>query len=199
MVLIISNRQLLADGRVNCDVVHPDHGLIPFTADPAETDAFSASVWAQLQEEGGIAPVAEITAAEIEEARLNSREVIKNLHASVLSNLTGGATPEERDTWGIKQQSASAYQNGTASVAEAGLIEVEAAGREISATVHADVVLSKATAYMGAVATAAVMHAQLDAALSLAETVAEFEAVIVSGQTSASQILAAFAAQNGGG
>lgn len=199
MAFIINNRQFLADGRVDCDVVHPELGLIPFTADPTETDAFSVAVWAQLQEEGGIAPVPALTAADIEAARHVSLMDIKSLHASLLGSLTGGATPEERDTWGIKAQSAHAYLNGTASDAEASLIEIEAEGRGVTASAHASAVVAKANAYMSAVATAAVMCAQLEVALANAGTIAEFEAVVASGHASVDEILAAFAAQGANG
>lgn len=45
-----------ADGRIDCEVNHPDYGWIPFTADPNDVAAHGRELFATITAAGNIAP-----------------------------------------------------------------------------------------------------------------------------------------------
>jgi hypothetical protein len=56
MTLQLRNPRFLEDGRIDCEIVHPDRGWIPFTADPADPEPHGRSVHVALLLQGNIAP-----------------------------------------------------------------------------------------------------------------------------------------------
>ena len=61
------NAKRLANGWIDCDIEHPDHGWIPFTCDPNDTGAqFDvAALYAAMEVDPATAPYAPPTEAEI--------------------------------------------------------------------------------------------------------------------------------------
>jgi hypothetical protein len=45
-----------ADGRINCEVNHPEFGWIPFTADPNDVAAHGRDIFSKITEVGDITP-----------------------------------------------------------------------------------------------------------------------------------------------
>lgn len=39
----------LPDGRFNCEINHPLHGWIPFTADPDDVEPHGRAIWAVIK------------------------------------------------------------------------------------------------------------------------------------------------------
>lgn len=44
------------DGRINCEVNHPEFGWVPFTADPNDVAAHGRAIFSKITEAGDIAP-----------------------------------------------------------------------------------------------------------------------------------------------
>jgi hypothetical protein len=50
------NPKYTADGRIDCEIEHPQYGWIPFTADPNDTESHGHALFDLITKEGGIAP-----------------------------------------------------------------------------------------------------------------------------------------------
>lgn len=43
-------------GAINCEIEHPDHGWIPFTADPSDCEEYGRALFDEIEAKGGVAP-----------------------------------------------------------------------------------------------------------------------------------------------
>ena len=46
------NAHYLADGRIDCEIEHPKHGWIPFTADPNDVEAHGRAIFDAIVTDG---------------------------------------------------------------------------------------------------------------------------------------------------
>ncbi len=161
----IRNPQFAADGQaVDCEINHPAHGWIPFTATEGDDDTFGQEVWAALRELD-IAPRAiasHATQAAGAMARLN------DVHAAFLRDLTGNATIEERGTWNTKEEAARALLAGEASDGQIAMIGFEAAGAGVEPILLAQTVIARAEAFQSLIGKAAGLRARARAAIARA-------------------------------
>ena len=44
------NARYLEDGRIDCEILHPTFGWIPFTADPNDVEAHGRAIFAALKD-----------------------------------------------------------------------------------------------------------------------------------------------------
>lgn len=61
-----------ADGRIDCEIEHPEYGWIPFTADPNDVAEHGREIFARIVEEGTAAPYVpnlELIAAQVRSQR----------------------------------------------------------------------------------------------------------------------------------
>lgn len=63
-----------ADGRIDCEVCHPRHGWIPFTADPEDSEPHGRELFAEIEANGDAAayeppPPEPVAAAEVDAER----------------------------------------------------------------------------------------------------------------------------------
>lgn len=114
-------------------------------------------------------------------------------HANYLRLLTGSASPEERDTWTVKEDAATAYLADAATDAQKAMIEAEAAGGGITPTQLAQTIKAKATAFLTLVGQASGLRAKGRAAIKAATTPEELEAVLTALDAEAQAVAAAIA------
>lgn len=157
------------DGLIDCEVNHPVHGWIPFTASPDDTTELAVAVWADLQS----ATVAPATIPPHAEQAAEAIASVNRVHAQFLRDLTGGATIEERDTWKTKEEAARALIADTATEGQAAMLTLEAAGDGTDPLVLAQIIIAKADAFAALIGKAAGLKAKAKAqiAAATAETV----------------------------
>lgn len=65
------NAQYIDDTRIDCEIEHPQHGWIPYTLDPADTDMSvdNTALLSAMNANGDVAAYAAPTAAEVEAAK----------------------------------------------------------------------------------------------------------------------------------
>lgn len=65
------NAQYIDDTRIDCEIEHPQHGWIPYTLDPADTDMSvdNTSLLSAMNANGDVAAYVAPTAAEVEAAK----------------------------------------------------------------------------------------------------------------------------------
>ena len=104
-----------------------------------------------------------------EQARAEAHRRLDALHAAHLRAATDDATPEERDTWTLKEEAARAYLEGGATDGRRAMmemIEAEAAGDGSDPAALARRIVRKAEAYARLVGVAAGIHARAKAELA---------------------------------
>jgi hypothetical protein len=102
------NACFIADGRINCEIEHPVHGWIPFTADPKDDGAqFDvAEFFDRMVASGTVAPYVPPSQEELDtQAAAGVREMRDYLLQSVLDPIVSnplrwaGLTPEKQATY----------------------------------------------------------------------------------------------------
>lgn len=101
-------------------------------------------------------------------------------HATILQNLTGEVTVEERDTWPVKGQAAMAIKAGTATAAQTAMIRTEAdlAGDDFNQLV--DYLIARTESSMQIVGLASGLRRAARAAIRACTTEAEVKAALAS-------------------
>ncbi|WP_298938146.1 hypothetical protein [uncultured Ruegeria sp.] len=160
------NPKYTETGAVEVEIEHPDFGWIPFSYNDSEETALAAEVAAAL-DPNMIAP---FVGPDIETRKAEALRAVDTAHATYLRQLTGSATPEERDTWLVKAEAAQAYLEGTASAAQTELIETEAAGGGRTPDELAQKIIVKDTAFHGHIGQASALRASGRAAVKAAAT-----------------------------
>ncbi len=84
-----------------------------------------------------------------EDAKGEALAEVNATHAGYLRQLTERATPEERDTWPAKSAAATAYLANTATDAQSAFIEAAASRRGIAPAEMAQIISTKADAFLG--------------------------------------------------
>lgn len=51
------NARYIEGGRIDCEIEHPVHGWVPFTADPNDTAEHGRLIHAEIAASGQVAPV----------------------------------------------------------------------------------------------------------------------------------------------
>jgi hypothetical protein len=159
-----SGGQFTADGKLDCEIEHPEFGWIPTTLDRAEGEGFFDLVAAS----GGVADYVADPDADRADQRGAAMDRVNWLHADFLRNLTGGATVEERDTWQTKEAAARAMVAGSVTDGQKAMIGFEAAGAGVDPIALAQTIIAKADSFQTLVGMAAGLRAKAKAAIVLA-------------------------------
>lgn len=101
------NEHYNEDGRIDCEINHPEFGWIPFTADPSDVEKLGRDLFAEIQAKGSPAPwaaPADITGQEaleiIREKR--NRLLVTEVDPIVTNPLRWAElTAEKQDEWAV--------------------------------------------------------------------------------------------------
>ena len=123
-----------------------------------------------------------------------AHRAIDEQHASLMRQLTGGATIEERDTWQSKELASVALLAETATAGQIQMLTIEAGYLSTTPDVLAAKIIAKADAFKMLIGLAAGIRGKAHAAVDAAKTEAQLDAV---GDTARTEIAEAMAQLNG--
>jgi hypothetical protein len=97
------NPKYTVDGRIDCEIEHPDYGWIPFTADPNDPEEYGRNLFEQIKSVGNITAYAAPPGPSEEDLAINVRDQRNRLLAG--SDWTQVAdAPVDKAAWVIYRQ-----------------------------------------------------------------------------------------------
>lgn len=169
------------DGRINCEINHPDFGWIPFTADANDLDKMGRDLFAAIPPGTVGAYVAPPKYPNLDSARAAMVAFVDGF----LIKITGAVPEYERASWPAKAEAARAYEAGTARPDQAAMIANEATSSGRTDAAVASVIVARADQYQEIIAHTAGLRVKTDLALEAVTDPNDYETVLVAAQADA--------------
>lgn len=178
----------LADGRIDCEIAHPELGWIPFTASAGDPDPDGRALFEVITASGEAAPYDPANDPPAYPSAEHALAAMVKWAESFVAPLVSGVPAEEVLSWPAKEPAAEAYKAGTATPRQVAMIEGEAAVTGEDPFVLADLILQKAAPYGAVVAAIAGLRRKVTAQIAAESDPYQYEGILLAAKGEALQL-----------
>lgn len=127
----------------------------------------------------------------LEETKTQALVTLHTIHSATLLAATGGASPEERDTWSTKEIAARAFMSGSQTTAQQEMLEAECYFSGSDPLTLCNVILAKGAQFQKLVGTLAGIRSKFSDQVNACSNVGDVDTTVAEYQIFINNVLTA--------